>query len=68
MEEELLSIADIAEKLGREESCIRAYLDRGEFNSFRTKSKRGKLRFKNSPEMMDRLRELVFNRWDKVIG
>ena len=66
--ENLLSISEIAEKLGREESCIRAYLDRGEFNKYRTKSNRGKMRFVNSPKLFARLRELVYNRYGEIIG
>ena len=68
--EDLLSISEIAEKLGREESCIRAYLDRGEFNKYRLKTKRGKLRYKVTPELLDRLKELIYSRrcGDMTIG
>lgn len=69
-EENGLSLEQIGEMLGRSESGIRSYLDRSEFNPFRFRTKKGKLRYKLPPEQLDHLKDLIFNRrgGDRIIG
>lgn len=70
MEEQILSLKEIGDLVARDESCVRAYLDRAEFNKYRFRTPKRKLRYKVTPELLDRLKELIYNRrcGDRTIG
>ena len=61
MEEKILCIKEIAEMLNKNEVTVRQYLSRAEFNPFRFK-KGLKTFYKVSPQILDRLKELIYNR------